>query len=210
LTSIVQELHQFADEVLEVLGFQVTSTPVGQRVDQVIVTVTTPICIPDAPRNAIACGSAGAGTFSEFEAVAVGSISPPPPAEAGTFPDGLFSFSVSGLTPGQEVTVTITLSEPLPEGTFSYWKYESGVWSQFPSATLDSTRTIITLTFTAPSSGIISDPGGPALTTPSRPVGGEIVSINKVQVMAPWLALFGVLSVIPIRMLIRSRRKRSN
>jgi len=47
-------------------------------------------------------------------------------------------------------------------------------------------------------------------TTPSAPVGGEIISINKVQVLAPWLALFGVLGVIPIGMLIRSRRKRSN
>ena len=42
LTNIYQELDQFADEVLQLLGFQVTATPVGQEVNQVVVTVTTP------------------------------------------------------------------------------------------------------------------------------------------------------------------------
>jgi len=41
LTTIFQELHQFADEILHFVGFQVTATPVGQQVHQVIVTVTS-------------------------------------------------------------------------------------------------------------------------------------------------------------------------
>ena len=41
LTTILQELHQFADEIQQFVGFQVTATPVGQQVHQVIVTVTS-------------------------------------------------------------------------------------------------------------------------------------------------------------------------
>ena len=41
LTTIYQELHQFSDNILQFLGFQVTATPVGQQVNQVIVTTTT-------------------------------------------------------------------------------------------------------------------------------------------------------------------------
>jgi hypothetical protein len=95
---------------------------------------------------------------------AVSSVSPAPPAGL-TFPDGLFSFTISGLRAGGTVTVTITLPSALPAGSFSYWKFQSGVWTQYPSASLDSTRTIITLTFTASASGTVTDPGGPALTT---------------------------------------------
>ncbi len=179
LTNIIQELHQLADEVLQVLGLQPVATPLGQQVNQVIVTATTGQCVVDAPGNANACGSASAGTFSGFTAVAASSISPPPPSGL-TFPDGLFSFTVSGLTPGQTVTVTITLSSPLPAGTFSYWKFQSGVWTQFPFASLDSTRTIITLTLKADSSGTINDPGGPAIGTaiiPEYPYGLPLLVI---------------------------------
>jgi hypothetical protein len=123
-------------------------------------TTTTGQCILDES----ACVQVSAGTPSGLTVVPVGSIPIPPPAAAGTFPQGLFSFTVSGLSPGQMVTVTITLSSPLPAGTFSYWKFEGGAWAQFPSASLDPTRRIITLTFIVPAgSTSISDPGGPAI-----------------------------------------------
>jgi hypothetical protein len=125
---------------------------------------TTGQCILNAPGNANACIGVSAGTSSGLTAVAVDSIPIPPPAAAGAFPQGLFSFTVSGLSPGQTVTVTITLSSPLPAGTFSYWKFQGGAWTQFPSASLDPTRRIITLTFIVPAgSTSISDPGGPAI-----------------------------------------------
>jgi hypothetical protein len=41
LTTIFQELHQFADNILQFLSFQVTATPVGQQVNEVIVTTTS-------------------------------------------------------------------------------------------------------------------------------------------------------------------------
>jgi hypothetical protein len=128
---------------------------------------TTGQCILDAPGNANACVGVSAGTFSGLTAVAVSSIPTPPPAAAGTFPVGLFSFTVSGLSPGQTVTVTITLSSPLPAGTFSYWKFQGGAWVRFPSASLDPTRMIITLRFIVPAgSTSISDPGGPTISSP--------------------------------------------
>ena len=46
LTEIFQELEQFEEIVLTTLGFQVTATPVGQQVNQVIVTTTTPAQVP--------------------------------------------------------------------------------------------------------------------------------------------------------------------
>jgi hypothetical protein len=125
-------------------------------------STTTGQCALDAG----ACIQVSAGTPSGLTAVPVSSIPIPPPAAAGTFPQGLFSFTVSGLSPGQKITTTITLSSPLPAGTFSYWKFEGGAWAQFPSASLDLTRRIITLTFIVPAgSTSISDPGGPAIVS---------------------------------------------
>jgi hypothetical protein len=39
LTTIFHELHQLADQLMQVLGIQVTATPMGQQVNSVIVTV---------------------------------------------------------------------------------------------------------------------------------------------------------------------------
>lgn len=113
-----------------------------------------------------------AGGFSSLAASAVGSISPPPPSGL-SFPDGLFSFTIRGLSNGQTVTVTITLPAALPPGNFAYYKFQGGAWTQFPSATLDSTRTVITLTLTADGTGTITDPGGPTTQTaiPEYPYG---------------------------------------
>lgn len=120
-----------------------------------------------------------AGTVSGFSTVPVSSVSTPPPAGVA-FPAGLIGFTVSGLTAGQTITVTITLGSPFPGSGFSYWKFNpnTNAWAQMPSAgnpsaTLDSTRTIITLTLTdgvwpgdsdGSANGVIVDPGGPAIS----------------------------------------------
>ncbi|MGA2239600.1 MAG: choice-of-anchor U domain-containing protein [Candidatus Bathyarchaeia archaeon] len=128
-----------------------------------------------------------------------------------TFPDGLFSFTISGLSPGATVTVTVTLPSPLPAGSFSYWKFQTGAWSRFSSASLDSTRTIITLTFTADASGTVTDPGGPVIVPPpsAGPVGGVVEPVNKLVVFAPYVALLGLVSAVTV-VVAKPRKKHEN
>ncbi len=150
-----------------------------------------------------------AGGFTSLTASASSSVSPAPPAGL-TFPDGLFSFTISGLAPRATVTVTLKLPAPLPAGSFSYWKFQSGVWSQYSSASLDSTRTIITLTFTASASGTITDPGGPAIVPPppsARPVGGVVEPVNKLTLLTPYLAFFGVVAAVAV-VIVTDRKRR--
>jgi len=164
--------------------------------------------------------STSAGGFQSLTASAVGSVSPPPPSGL-SFPDGLFSFTIVGLTPGQTVTVTITLPTALPSGDFVYYKFQSAAWTQFPSASLDSTRTMVTLTLTADSNGVINDPGGPAITPPvttattfapvhQTPVGGVMLPSVGFTVLLPWvivLSLLGVLSVEAFRVKRRAKQR---
>jgi hypothetical protein len=154
------------------------------------------------------------GGIQSFSAVSLSSISTPPPSGL-TFPQGLFSFTIVGLSIGQVVTVTLTLPAPLPAGAFSYYKFQSGAWTQFPSASLDSTGTIITLTLTADSSGTVADLGGPAITPPTKlaashiPVGGVMLPSVGLTVILPWaiaLSLLGVLSMEAF--LVKRRTKR--
>jgi hypothetical protein len=128
-----------------------------------------PTQVSTAPGSSVsgtASFNSNLGGFTSLTSTAVSSVSPAPPAGL-TFPAGLFSFTISGLRAGATVTVTITLPSELPAGPFSYWKFQSGAWTQFPSASLDSTRTIITLIFTASPSGTVIDPGGPAFPSPT-------------------------------------------
>ena len=168
--------------------------------------ITTWGLLATSTQIATATGStaifASTGGFSSGPtASALSSVSPAPPAGL-TFPYGLFSFIIGEYPPGTTVYVTITLPSPLPAGSFSYWKFQSGAWTQFSSASLEPTRTIITLTFTADASGMITDPGGPAILTgppPSAgPVGGAVEPVNKLTVIAPYLAVFGMVAAVAV------------
>jgi len=79
----------------------------------------------------------------------------------------MFSFNVTGLIPGQEVTVTVKLPGPVPVGSV-WWKYQGGSWYWLPIGSDDGDDTItVTLTdggqgdadLTA--NGEIIDDGGP-------------------------------------------------
>ena len=164
------------------------------------------------------------GGIQTFSAVSLSSISPAPPAGL-TFPDGLFSFTIVGLSIGQTVTLTLTLPSPLPSGTFSYWKFHGGTWTQVAAsrATLSSDMKTITLTLTDGATpddsdlianGVIVDPGGPALGTVSQPavhplnVGGAIFPVNLLQVLGPWIAATLALTVVAVETLVvRKNRK---
>ena len=65
LTQIYQALEQFEAFILQTLGFQVTATPVGQQVKQVIVTTTTPAQVTMTVSYAVVGGgSPTAPTFN--------------------------------------------------------------------------------------------------------------------------------------------------
>jgi hypothetical protein len=141
----------------------------------------------------------------------------PPPSGLG-FPDGLFSFTIVGLTAGETVTVTITLPAALSGGPFSYWKFHSGSWQQMPAskATLDSTRTIITLKLTDGATpddsdsvaGQITDPGGPSIGTAPQyyPVGGIMLPSAGITVLLPWALVLFVLGVLSVEAFTAKRR----
>jgi hypothetical protein len=148
-------------------------------------------CMATATGNANVCVGSSAGVLSGSSALPVSSVSTAPPSGL-TFPDGLFSFTVSGLSNGQTITVMITLTNPLPAGLFSYWKYNpiTNTWAQLPAskASLDSTRTVITLTLTDGQSpddsdglanGVIVDPGGPAISHFTGPYVGFTFFLSK-------------------------------
>lgn len=92
---------------------------------------------------------------------------------AGTFSYGLFGFTVVGLTPGAQVTVTIEFPDDVPSLATYYKVNAAGAWIAVPSAAGDNTRQIrLVLTDGDPATdadgsanGVILDPGGLAVPT---------------------------------------------
>jgi hypothetical protein len=76
-----------------------------------------------------------AGTIGGVTAVAT------PPGPPVVLPHGMFSFNITGLTPGQEVTVTVKLPGPVPVGSV-WWKYQGGSWYWLPIGSDDGDDTI--------------------------------------------------------------------
>jgi parallel beta-helix repeat protein len=111
------------------------------------------------------------GAFSELEAVNENDL-----PEAGkpdlTFPLGFFSFKIMDITPGETVTVTLTLPDSVSTDS-EYWKYgktssnPTDHWYQIPFGSNDGDN-VITLTITDGgdgdndilANGEITDPGG--------------------------------------------------
>jgi predicted outer membrane repeat protein len=103
-----------------------------------------------------------------------------PPMPDLAFPNGLFSFTVTGITPGSSVTVVIILPSNAPIGT-QYWKCINGKWVDCTSL-LGSNNgdSVLTLTITDGGlgdrdeqvNGEVSDPGGPVIVAPSTTASG--------------------------------------
>jgi Tol biopolymer transport system component len=103
------------------------------------------------------------------------------------FPHGFFSFSITGLSNGQTVTVAVELPSAVPVGT-QYWKYgptqdnNLNHWYQLPMGDDDGDN-VITITLVdgglgdddLSANGIIVDQGGPGW--PPTPTGGRGVPV---------------------------------
>ncbi|MDI9619353.1 MAG: NosD domain-containing protein [Candidatus Nezhaarchaeota archaeon] len=61
------------------------------------------------------------------------------------FSYGFFAFNITGLRPGDEASVTVTLPSPLPVG-LRYWAYWNDAWSQIPLGGNDGNESV-TITF---------------------------------------------------------------
>jgi len=98
-----------------------------------------------------------------------------------SFPHGLFSFNIVGITPGSTVTLTITLPSDIPRGT-QYWKCQNGAWVNCTSLLgSNDGDNVLTLTLTdgglgdadEVANGTFVDPGGPGYASaPSQSVEG--------------------------------------
>jgi len=128
------------------------------------------------------------------------------------FPHGFFSFYIAGLTPGATVTVTITLPSAVPVGT-QYWKYHAseGGWIQIPMGS-DNGDNVITITLVdgglgdddGLANGIIDDQGGPGIPPSKPPVGGEVLPVDKLALLAPYVA--AILVIAAGSVVIRRRK----
>jgi hypothetical protein len=136
------------------------------------------------------------------------------------FPHGFFSFNI--MLPSTNYTsaiVTMTFPSPLPVGT-QYWKYgptpsdPTDHWYQLPIGDDDGDN-VITITLfdggvgddnvVAPD-GVIVDQGAPGI--PAAPVGGEAYPVNKLAILAPWIALAAAI-IAGATIFMRRRRAES-
>lgn len=135
-----------------------------------------------------------------------------PPNPPATFPYGMFTFKITGLSTGEEVTLTIELPGPMPKGT-KWWKFHNNTWSPMDIGDDDGDN-IITVALKdgrTPDdedllvNGQITDQGGPSSPT----VGWETYPISKVRVLLPWIALLAAIIVGASLLVLRRRRAQS-
>ena len=172
--------------------------------------------VETATGTGIVTFESGKGTIEDLAAVAEGTL----PAEGKPdldFPHGFFSFNITGLPVCQNTTVvvTITLPSAVPVGT-EYWKYHAseGGWIQIPMGSNDGDN-VITITLVdgglgdddGVCDGVIVDQGGPG-QQPTKPVGGIVVPVNRLGLLAPWMGLAALASLAAL-MVALARRRRS-
>jgi internalin A len=106
-----------------------------------------------------------------------------------SFPHGLFSFKITGISPGATATITITFPSTLPDQT-QYWKYQEGRgWYQIPIVSHVDNVVVVRVTDGGLgdndgfANGTIVDPSGTAVysgtTVPGGPTAGEGQSVPR-------------------------------
>ncbi len=153
------------------------------------------------------------GFIEDLEAIEPPAAPPPPGVD---LPHGMFSFEVTGLTPGETVTVTIELPRPV-EPDFVWWKYDENTdkWYDLEISIVDDYTMQLELTdgefpgdLSGVADGTIVDPGGPG--NPEAPpvippVGGTGYPVSRLAILAPWIALLAAIAGASLLMLRRRR-----
>ncbi len=171
--------------------------------------------LPNAEDGRYVTLEAGAGRFTDVEAVGNPSPGDAPPV---TFPYGFFSFVITGVTPaGSDVEVTLILPEDVPV-TMEYWKHGPTAvdpldhWYQLPlgdndgddgrsrPVTVDLTDGDLGDDDLTPD-GDIEDPGGPGQPSPvggvTRPASGaRLRALRRSLGRAPWVALVALATLL--------------
>jgi len=137
------------------------------------------------------------GVVEGLEAVPL--PSDPPPGVC--FPHGLFSFNVTEIKPGDTITLTIDLPEPVPTGA-RWWKHGNGEWFSLPNET-DNGDNLMTIVLTdgglgdadGVADGVITDPGGPGIRQQQAPTAGAAYPTWTVLLAG----LMGVASLLMLR-----------
>jgi parallel beta-helix repeat protein len=139
----------------------------------------------------------------------------PPTGAPVSLPYGMFSFTITGLTPGGGgyVTITVELPGPVPVGS-RWWKYQGGLWYSLPIGD-DNGDNVITVTLHdgalhedtdgSSTNGEITDPGGPS----GGAVGWETYPISKVRVLLPWIILGAAIAAGASLLVLRRRRTKA-
>ena len=120
--------------------------------------------------------STASGQFANITNVAQSAV---PPGQPGgvSFPFGIFSWSITGLSVGQSVSVTMKLAFNVPSSA-QYWKFLGGKWTNETSLLSGNNGgNTLALTITdggsgdadGSANGQISDPGGVALRLVTSP-----------------------------------------
>jgi uncharacterized repeat protein (TIGR01451 family) len=149
-------------------------------------------------------------TFSnpQFIPVTGNPASPPAGTAPASFPHGLFTFTLSGCTPGSTITMTMTYPATLPAGA-QYWKYgpepanAAPHWYVLP-ATLAGATAIFTITDGGQgdddlaANGTIVDQGGPGVPIPGAgAIQTPTLSEWALLLLAAMILVIGVRRRIP-------------
>jgi len=155
------------------VDFSANVNPVSNTPDVYLLS-SAPSHTASASSTGPAYGSVGfyspTGGFSNLTSVPEDSLPATGKPTGLTFLYGLFSWNITGLIPGETITVNMTFPAPIPPDS-QYWTVENNVWANLTSLISHPAPNTLTLTITdggfgdadGNANGQIIDPGGPAI-----------------------------------------------
>ncbi len=171
---------------------QITMHTVTAAVQTNIFTVIRPplLLVESANDGGTVSFYTNAGGFSDLKSLAEETlpVENKPPVN---FSNGIFEFTISGVTPGGTAEITLSFPSDIPAGS-QYWKVQGGSWFRLPDEFVgdnDGDNILVLILKDGGlgdadgiENGVIVDPGGPVAPVPSQSSGnsckGRIVVTN--------------------------------